>query len=156
MVEFGIEPLIIAQPAIETLIPAQWLHTGDQGIDPNPNWMLYHQFAQRDALMVVMAREFDVPVGYLAAFLYPHPNAMSVKIASIPTYYVAERPTRALILARMVDYTIERLLERGIFKVDIETNADFSAGRLWELKGFKLKKLGYSLQLERPAGERYA
>jgi hypothetical protein len=156
MVDFAVETLRSAEPGIKSLLPAQWAHTGDTSIECQPNWQLYHQFAERGALLVVMAREFDCPVGYLAAFIYPNPNAMSVKVASIPTYYVSERPTRALIMGRMVDFAIECLVERGVYKVDIETNADHSAGRLWELKGFKLKKLGYSLQLQRPAGERYA
>ena len=156
MIEFGVEPLLTAQPDIQSLVPAQWEHTGDKGISAMPNWPLYYQFASHDALMVVMARDSGEPVGYMVAFIYPHPNAMSVTVASIPTYYVAERPTRALVLSRMQDFMIARLAERGVYRADIETSADFSAGRLWELKGFKLAKLGYSMQLQRPAGERYA
>ena len=56
----------------------------------------------------------------------------------------------------MVDFAAKTLAERGVFESNIETNADFSAGRLWELMGFKLKKLGYSMPLTKPAGERYA
>jgi hypothetical protein len=156
MIEFAVEPLGRVQGDIETLLPAQWKHTGDKDIECRPNWNLYGQFAERGALMVVMAREFDCAVGYLAAFIYPHPNAMGSLIASMPTYYIVDRPARALIMSRMVDFAIERLIERGVYKVDIETTADHSAGRLWELKGFKLKKLGYSMQLEKPSGERYA
>jgi hypothetical protein len=156
MIEFAVEPLGRAQPDIESLIPAQWVHTGDPGIECRPNWHMYHQFADHGALMVVMARELDVPVGYLAAFIYPHPNAMQHTVAEIPTYYVANRPTRALIMSRMVDFTIEQLAARGVYKLKIETNAEHSAGRLWELKGFKVAKIGYSLQLARPAGEQNA
>ena len=107
-------------------------------------------------LMVIMARDMDCPVGYLAAFIYPHPNAMGSKVAVIPTYYVAERPSRALIMSRMVDFAIEKLAERGVYKVGIETNASHSAGRLWELKGFQIEKIGYSLKLKKPTGEHYA
>jgi hypothetical protein len=156
MVEFAVEALGPARPDIESLLPGQWAHTGDSDIKCEPNWRLYHEFAERQALMVVMARDFDTPVGYLAAFIYPHPNAVSRKVASIPTYYVVNRPTRALIMSRMVDFAVEQLAERGVFKVDIETNAEHSAGRLWELKGFKVAKIGYSMQLEKPSGERYA
>ena len=42
------------------------------------------------------------------------------------------------------------------YKVKIETNAQHSAGRLWELKGFELAKFGYSMKLEKPSGERHA
>jgi hypothetical protein len=156
MVEFAVEALAPARPDIESLLPAQWEHTGDSDIECRPNWTLYGQFADRGALMVVMAREFDCAVGYLAAFIYPHPNAMNSIMASIPTYYVIDRPARALIMSRMVDFAIERLIERGVYKIDIETNADHSAGRLWVLKGFKLKKFGYSMYTEKPSGERYA
>ena len=156
MVEFAVEQLSLVRPDIEGLLPAQWAHTGDSDIECRPNWNLYGQFAERGALMVVMARDFDCAVGYLAAFIYPHPNAMDSMMAAIPTYYVVDRPARALIMSRMVDFAIERLIERGVYKVDIETNAEHSAGRLWELKGFKLKKFGYSMHLEKPSGERYA
>lgn len=156
MIQFAVESLATVQPDIESLLPAQWAHTGEKGVECKPNWPLYRQFAERDALLVIMARKFDDPIGYLAAFIYPHPNAMGVKIASIPTYFISDCPTRALVMSRMVDYAVEQLIERGVYKVDIETNAEHSAARLWELKGFKLSKLGYSLQLEKPAGERYA
>jgi hypothetical protein len=156
VIDFAIEPLIAARPGIESLVPAQWQHTGEPDIPCQPNWNLYRQFADRNALMVTMARDLDEPVGYLAAFIYPHPNSIGTLIASIPTYFVRAGPTRALILSRMIDFTLQRLAERGVYRVDIDTNADFSAGRLWELKGFKLRKLGYSLELKKPAGERHA
>jgi GNAT superfamily N-acetyltransferase len=156
MIEFAVEPLGSARRDIESLIPAQWAHTGDSDLPCQPNWDLYSHFAARGALMVVMARKFDEPVGYLAAFLYPHPNAVSVRVASIPTYYVLDRMTRALVMSRMVDYAIERLNEQGIYSISIETSAEFSAGRMWEIKGFKLKKLGYTLELQKPAGVRHA
>lgn len=156
MIDFVVEPLIAARSDIESLIPAQWAHTGEPDIPCQPNWNLYHQFADRNALMVTMARDLDEPVGYLAAFIYPHPNSVSALVASIPTYFVKAGPTRALILTRMVDFAIQRLAERNVFRVDIDTNAEFSAGRLWELKGFKLRKLGYSLELKKPSGERHA
>jgi GNAT superfamily N-acetyltransferase len=156
LIDFAVEPLIAARPDIESLVPAQWAHTGEPDIPCRPNWPLYHQFADRGALLVVMARDLDEAVGYLSAFIYPHPNSVGTSIASIPTYFVRPGPTRALIMARMVDFALQRLAERGVYRVDIDTNAEFSAGRLWELKGFKLRKLGYSLELKKPAGERHA
>lgn len=156
MVEFAVEPLLSARTGIEGLLPEQWMHTGDKDIECRPNWELYSQFANRDALMVVMARDFDDPVGYLAAFIYPHPNSMGCKVAEIPTYFVKDRPTRALVMSRMIDFTVECLAGRGVFKVNTRTNAEHSAGRLWELKGFKVADIGYSMQLAKPAGERYA
>lgn len=151
MIEFAVEALTCAQPDIESLLPAQWAHTGDSDLACRPNWFLYHQFAQREALMVVMARQDGCAVGYLAAFIYPHVNSVTSLVANIPTYFVEDRPTRALVMSRMIDYALQRLVEREVYKVDIETSAEFSAGRLWELKGFKIAKIGYSLRLKRPA-----
>lgn len=156
MIEFAVEPLVPARTDIESLLPEQWAHTGDRDIECQPNWELYNQFASRDALMVVMARDFDEPVGYLAAFIFPHPNSVRHKVAEIPTYYIKDRPTRALVMSRMVDFTIERLAARGVFRINIRTSAEHSAGRLWELKGFKIADIGYSMHLEKPAGEKYA
>ena len=156
MIEFAVEALSLARQDIESMLPGQWEHTGDKGIECQPNWHLYSQFAERDALMVVLAREFDHAVGYLAAFVYPHPNSLSKLVASIPTYYVVDRPTRALILSRMVSFAVQRLAERGVYKVGIETNAQHSAGRMWEMMGFEIDKIGYTMRLGKPAGERYA
>lgn len=156
MVEFAIEALGRAQPDIESLLPSQWAHTGDSDLPCQPNWPLYRQFAQREALMVVMARQEGCAVGYLAAFIYPHVNSMTSLVAVIPTYFVEDRPSRALVLSRMVDYTLQRLAERGVYKVDIETSAQFSAGRLWEAKGFQIAKIGYSLKLKRPVEQQHA
>ena len=156
MVDFAIEPLVSAQQDIERLLPAQWAHTGDSEVACKPNWNLYRQFNERGACVVVMARNEGLPVGYLAAFVYPHPNAVDELVAEIPTYFVSEGPTRALILSRMVDFVLERLAVRGVFKVKIETSAEYSAGRLWELKGFKIDKIGYSLKLKAMPEVKYA
>jgi hypothetical protein len=156
MVDFALEPLITAQPDIERMLPAQWAHTGDAEVECRPNWKLYRQFNEHGGALLVMARQDGVAVGYLAAFVYPHPNAMGELKADIPTYYVKEGPIRALVLSRMVDFTLGQLSERGVFKVDIQTNAEHSAGRLWELKGFKIDKIGYSLKLKALPEVRYA
>ena len=156
MVDFAVEPLLYAQPDIERMLPAQWAETGDREIECKPNWPLYRKFNENDACLVVVARQDGAAVGYLAAFIYPHPNATNEIKADIPTYYVKQGPARALILSRMVDFALERLAARGVFKVDIETSAEHSAGRLWELKGFKMAKIGYSLKLKVLAEVRYA
>ena len=156
MVDFAVELLANAQPDIERLLPAQWVHTGDKEIECKPNWNLYRHFEANKALLLVTARQEGWTSGYLAAFIYPHPNAMTELVADIPTYFVVEGPMRGLMLSRMVDFALERLAERGVFKVNIETNAEHSAGRLWELKGFELAKFGYSMKLKKLLGEQYA
>ena len=148
MVDFAVEPLLNAQSDIESMLPAQWAHTGDTEVECRPNWALYRTLNEHNGVMVVMAREYGRPVGYLAAFIYPHPNAVAERVANIPTYFVEARPARALIESRMVDFTLKRLAAMGIFKVSIETSAEHSAGRLWELKGFKLDKIGYTMKLK--------
>ena len=148
MINFAIEPLTSAQPDIEAMLAAQWTHTGEPEIECKPNWKFYRQLNQIGAGMLIMARQENVPVGYLAAFIYPHPNSIDHLIATISTYFVKEGPRRALTLVSMVDFALKQLVNRGVIRVDIETNAEHSAGRLWELKGFKLAKLGYSMKLK--------
>lgn len=156
MVDFAVEPLSSARPDIETMVPRHWEQFGDRGVAYNLDWNLYGALAARGAMLTVMAREFEVPVGYLWAFIYANPNAQDSKVASIPTYFVEQRPARALIMSRMVDFALEKLAGMGVYKVNIDTNAEHSAGRLWELKGFKVSRIGYSLQLEKPAGALHA
>jgi hypothetical protein len=156
MIEFAVEPLVSAQRDIESLLPAQWAHTGDSEVECKPNWSLYRQFNERGACIVVMARHDGRAIGYLSAFVYPHPNAIGELVAEIPTYFVAEGPMRALTMSRMVDFTLALLAERGVFKVSIDTSAEHSAGRLWELKGFKVAKIGYSIKLKAMPEVKYA
>lgn len=156
MVDFALEPLAMAQLDIERMLPVQWAETGDTEVACKPNWRLYQQLNEHGGAMLVVARQDGVAVGYLAAFIYPHVNAVGELKAEIPTYYVKEGPIRALVLSRMVDFTLEQLSARGVFKVDIETSAEHSAGRLWELKGFKMAKIGYSLKLKAMPEVKYA
>lgn len=151
MTDFAVEQLDRAMSDVQGLLPEQWAHTGDAGIECLPNWNFYRQMERVGSLALVMARQKGVPVGYMAVFIYPHPNSVTSKVASIPTYFVRDGADRAFVLNSMTDYVLERLAAAGVFKVTIETNAEFSAGRLWELKGFKVAKIGYSLQLQRPA-----
>ena len=156
MVDFAVESLVKAQPDIEKLLPEQWAHTGDTEIEAKPNWNFYRHLDAHNAGILVMAREDCRPVGYLVALIYPHPNSTEHLVANIPTYFVENRHSRPFIMARMVDFALERLAERGVFKIDIETNAEHSAGRLWELKGFKISKIGYSLKLKAKPEVKYA
>ena len=153
MVDFAVEPLLNAQSDIESMLPAQWAHTGDSDVECQPNWVLYRQLEQHEAAFLVIARDEGVPVGYMTAFLYPHPNAMSVKVAEIKTYYVDKG--RPIVLNSMIDFTIAELARRGAYKIKAWTHAGHSAARLWELKGFEVSEIGLTMQLK-PAGERYA
>lgn len=151
MTDFAVEQLDRAIGDVQSLLPEQWMHTGDVGIDCIPNWNFYRQLETAGALSLVMARQHGKPVGYMAVCVYLHPNSITSKVASIQTYFVRDGRDRAFVLNSMIDYVLERLVAAGIFKVTAETSAEFSAGRLWELKGFKVAKIGYSLQSKRPA-----
>lgn len=148
MIGFNVESLAGARTDIEKMMPAQWLHTGDSEVECVPNWNLYHQLDQCGAMLLVVAREDSRAVGYMGAAVYRHPNAIHELIANIPTYYVEARAGRAHILSSMADYLLEILAARGVFRIDIEDNAEVPAGRLWQLKGFKQSKISYSLKLK--------
>ena len=158
MVDFTVERLSEARhgEGVAGMLAQQWLHTGDREIESNPNWALYQQLESRGGLVLAMARQDGKPVGFALATVYPHPNAVQALVASIPTYFVEEGPIRALILSRMLDFLLDKLAARGVFRIDAETNAEHSAGRLWELKGFKLAKMGYSLKLKPATGAKHA
>ncbi len=154
MTDFAVEKLDTAIGDLQSMLPAQWQHTGDNEVDCLPNWNLYRQLEHAGGAFLVIAREDGRPVGYMTAFVYPHPNAMSVLTAEIRTYFVEKG--RVHVLNSMIDFTLAELARRGVFKITAETNAEFSAGRLWELKGFKVAKIGYSLKLKPKTGVRHA
>lgn len=133
---------------IKKLLPEQWAETGDAEIPCEPNWNLYAGVEAKGGLQLTMAYEHGHPVGYMAAFLYPHPNSVNQKIASIQTYFVAQRHWRAGTLKAMFKHAITLARGKGAFKIDIETSANAPANRLIEAMGFNLAKLGYSMRLQ--------
>ena len=154
MTDFAVEKLDAAFNDLQSMLPAQWEHTGDSEVDLQPNWPLYRQLEAAQAAFLVIGREDGRPVGYMTAIVYPHPNAVSVRTAEIKTYYVERN--RVHILNSMIDFTLAELARRGVFKIKASTHAGHSAGRLWELKGFTVAEIGYSLKLKPSAGARYA
>jgi hypothetical protein len=155
LADYAVEKLDSAFSALNAMLPAQWAHTGDSDVPLQPNWPLYRALEARNALFVVLAREEGRPVGYMVAFLYPHPNAVSVPIAEIKTYYV-ERVAdaagnikgRAIVLNSMIDFTLAELARREAYKIKAWTHAEHSAGRIWERKGFEIAEIGYTLKLK--------
>lgn len=152
MVDFSIERLATARAldGSARILAKQWLETGDREVTENPNWEFYQKLDEAGALLLVVARQDDRPVGFLLGAVYRHTNAVHELVCNIPTYFVEEGPTRALVLSRMIDFALKHLAKRGVFRVDAETTFDRSAGRLWELKGFEPKKIGYSVRLKKP------
>jgi len=147
MAEYGVEKLEDAFLDLASMLPAQWLHTGDSDIPQQVNWTLYRQLEANNAAFLVIARDDGKPVGYMTAFLYPHPNAVTELVAEVKTYYV-ERG-RPIILNSMIDFTLSELARRGVYKIKAATHAGHSAGRIWELKGFVISEIGYTLKLKR-------
>lgn len=154
MAEYAVEKLDNAFADLQSMLPAQWHHTGDSDVECQPNWILYRQLEQNEAAFLVIARDHGHPIGYMTAFLYPHPNAVSVRIAEIKTYYVDK--DRPIVLNSMMDFTIDELVRRGVYKIKAWTHAGHSAARLWELKGFEISEIGLTMKLGKPSGERYA
>jgi hypothetical protein len=149
MAQYAVEKLATAFTDLQAMLPAQWEHTGDSEVACAPNWNLYQQLEHRGAAFLVIARDEGRPVGYMTAFLYPHPNAVSVQVAEIKTYYVEKG--RALVLNSMVDFMLAELAARGVFKIKAWTHAGHSAVRLWEAKGFDVSEIGLTMKLK-PGG----
>jgi hypothetical protein len=147
MAEYAVEKLEDAFLDLSAMLPAQWAHTGDSDVPVMPNWTLYRQLEANNAAFMVIARDEGKPVGYMVALLYPHPNAVTVLVAEIKTYYVEKG--RGIVLNSMIDFTLSELARRGVYKIKAATHADHSAGRIWERKGFEISEIGYTLKLKR-------
>jgi hypothetical protein len=143
---YAIEKLDNAFRDLQSMLPAQWEHTGDREVPCEPNWPLYRTLETHNLAFLVIARDEGRPVGYMTAFIYSHPNAMSVMTGEIKTYYVEKG--RALVLNSMIDFTLEELTRRGVFKIKASTHAGHSAVRIWELKGFEVSEIGLTMKLK--------
>jgi hypothetical protein len=146
MADYAVEKLDNAFGDLNSMLLAQWLHTGDADVPQMVNWELYRAMEARGAAFLVIARDEGHPVGYMTACIYPHPNAVSVLVAEIKTYYVEKG--RSIVLNSMIDFTLSELAARGVYKIKAATHASHSAGRLWELKGFEISEIGYTLKLK--------
>ena len=143
MAQFAVEKLASAFADLQSMLPAQWEHTGDSEVECAPNWNLYQQLEQHGAAFLVIARDDGRPVGYMTAFLYPHPNAVTVRVAEIKTYYVEKG--RAIVLNSMADFMLAELAARGVFKIKAWTHARHPATRMWQAKGFEVSEIGLTL-----------
>jgi hypothetical protein len=145
MATYAIEKLDNAFLDLQSMLPAQWEHTGDPEVPCMPNWGLYRQLEQHEAAFLVIARDEGRPVGYMTAFVYPHPNAVTVLTGEIKTYYVEKG--RPLLLKSLIDFTLQELARRHVFKVKAWTHAGHSAARIWELMGFAVTDIGFTMKL---------
>lgn len=131
MITYTEEPLSHCQADIESLLPEQWAETGDFGIECMPNWPFYVGLERAKALLLIMARDdVGVAVGYLAGMIHPHPNSVGSVVASIPTFFIANRPGRPLFVRSLLSHGVKLALQRGAVKVTVETDYDNSVGRV--------------------------
>lgn len=147
---FELVSLSAGRPSIEEMLPAQWADTGDAALDCEPNWVAYEAIERAGGLVLLVAYEQEIrhPIGYLAMFLHPHPNAKSVRVGTIATYYVEQRTARAMILRAMVQYAVRLGRERGVHEVRGEIEAAHQdAGRFWQALGFTPYKVSYRMIL---------
>ena len=135
MITYAQETLKHAKRDVESLLPEQWAETGDIGIECEPIWPFYESLEKHNALVLVLAREDSRPIGYATGSVYPHPNSRGHLIASIPTWFVEHRPTRALIVRRLLQTSVSYCFEKGARRVSIRTHHEHSAGRLIEAMG---------------------
>jgi hypothetical protein len=148
MADYAVERLDAAFADLQSMLPAQWEHTGDSEVECAPNWNLYRQLEQHEAAFLVIARDEGRPVGYMTALLYPHPNAMSVRVGEIKTYYVEKGRRASIVLNSMADFVLAELASRGVFKIKVSTHAGHSSARLWQAKGFEISEIGLTMKLK--------
>ena len=151
MIVYSEEGLSLCRADIESLLPAQWAETGDAGIDCLPNWAMYEALEKAGALILLMARHDGRAIGYLTGTVYPHPNSTNRLVASIPTYFVEDRPGRPLLLRSLISHGINLALKRGAWKVSVKTEYNNSAGRLLEAMGMVPGSVEYVMTTTREA-----
>lgn len=147
MITYRQVKLAETQTVIESFLVEQWAHTGDKNLKCEPNWAIYHALESAGSLLLLLAYDDARPIGYLAAMVHPHVNSVSNKVASIPTYYVEERPGRSLVMRTLIQYALQALRSKGIVQATIDTDFEHSAGRLLGKLGFRPVKIGYKMDL---------
>lgn len=145
MVTYAQECLAQAMPDLQSMLPAQWDHTGDSEIPCDPHWAVYTALDDKGVFSLFMVRDEGRPCGYAMALLHPHLNSKLTLVGTISTYFVEERPVRGLILRRLIHIAREWLLEKGAKQVFVETEYQHSAGRVLERMGFTPVKIGYKM-----------
>lgn len=145
MIGYRQETLRFARGDVERLAEAQWGETGDPGLVCAPNWEMYEAIERARCLVLIVARQDDRAIGYLAGSVYPHPNARPHKIGSLPTYYAEPRRGRGLVLRSLLRHGIALCFEKGACKVMIATSWDHPAGRIIEALGGTPRAIEYSI-----------
>lgn len=144
MIRYTEEPLSHCQADIESLLPEQWAETGEFGIDCAPNWPMYYALEQKNALLLLMARDdAGVPIGFLTGVVIVHPNSAPNLAAVISTYFIRKRSGRALYVRSLLSHGVNLALERGAWKITVKTEYNHSAGRILEAMGFAPKAIEF-------------
>lgn len=153
MVTYTQERLAAAMPDMQTMVPAQYQHTGDPTLPLDPNWQVYSALESRGAAVLFIARDqTSRAIGYATALLHPHMNSKQVLVGTISTYYVEESHVRGLIMRNLLREASNWLIGKGAQRVYAETEYKHSAGVLLERMGFTPVKIGYMLPVPDGAG----
>lgn len=147
MITYRQVKLADTQHIVESFLRDQWVETGEPELFCKPNWGMYHALEKIDRLVLLIAYDDELPIGYVAEFVHPHINAIDNLVATIPTYYVVVRPSRALILRTLFELAILAAHFHGAVTVNIKTSWDHPCGRLLEKMGFRPVEIGYKLKV---------
>lgn len=147
MITYRQVKLADTQAIVESFLRDQWAETGESELFCKPNWGMYHALEKIDRLVLLIAYDDGLPIGYIAAFLHPHVNSIDNLVATVPTYYVAARRSRGLILRTLFERTTAIVRSRGVIAVNIKTSWDHPCSRLLKKMGFRPVEIGYKLKV---------
>lgn len=147
MITFKQVKLADTQHVVESFLTEHWEFNGDADLKCKPDWNTYHSLEKLNRLLLIFAMDDERPIGYLAAFIHPHMNSIDNLVASVPTYFVEERPGRAFIMRSLLEAAITALKARSVVHINVDTHWEHSAGKLLQKLGFRPSKIGYKLRL---------
>lgn len=148
MLKYQRETISQAGAEIVALLPQHLAYAGDPTMHYRPDLVRYVDMEREKILHIWTVREDGHLIGYMFAFVRRHLNASSLLTADIATYFVEDRPNRALVLRRLFTTMVNYLERAGVRHITAETSCYRSCGRLLEAMGFAPRRIGY--QLVRP------
>lgn len=145
MITAQIEKLSDALPELKQVIPIQHGETGDSDLPCDPMWNTYVELERAGCTLLTM-RENGRLIGFAACMIHRHINSKDTLVGSIPTFWVEQRPNRALLLRSILQRGANLLWRKGAQQVTFETEIMHSCGRLLEMMGARVGKIGYVIK----------
>ena len=145
-VALQIEKLAHLLPELREVLPVQYAETGDPDLPCNPIWLAYEKLEELGVLTIVTMRDDGRLAGYATCMFHPHPNSGTVKVGTVPTFWVEPRPNRAFLLRSLLQGAVDTLWSKGAAQVSIETEPAHSCGRLLQAMGAEVGKISYCLK----------